>query len=261
MSNLPAVYGNLPQVDETNMLHDEAKKGGALKVSLNHKENAGKFVFSDGTVLDKIEGVSLIAWRMSRSFWQGKGKPRICFSDNYYEPSPSVDNPVSASCQRCPAAVYGRETPEKNQLATRFDLNLQPSKMKGELCAECHDLLLMDKNRVPFIMQFKGTSKIALENKLKAQIKKAQGQKVPACCVEFDIVSEQRQSKGGDDYFAVDLDNFRLADDPSDNISAYNVYSQAAQNIVQNMHDEHATMDKEQTVNEVGVDPQDNIPF
>ena len=196
--------------------------------------------------------------------FQGKGKPRACWSNNYYEPSPDVERPICGSCNRCPAAVYGRRTDEKDEIAGKLNLNLPPSKLADSLCKEINDLLLMDKNNVPFIMQFKGTSKIALEKKLKPQLTKAKAQKIPMCCVEFDIVSEKRTSKGGDEYFAIDLDNFRLSENPQDRVGAYKVYSSVANDLVDEMHTKHSDMDKENMSKPGGPPPFDNddqIPF
>ena len=269
-NNLPAVYNNLPTINEDDMLHEEAARGGVLKVSLNHKENAGKFVYSDGTVTAKIESVSLLSWQMSRSFFQGPGKPRICWSDDFYNPSLSVENPVNEDCTSCFAAVYARTTPEKDRFAKEKELNLRPDQLKNSLCTGINDIVMLGSDKIPFIIQFKGTAAMALNQKLKPQLKKAKAQGVPMCCVEFDIIAQQKKSKSGDDYFTMDLDNFRYSENPAASVEAFNIFSAAAKEFVSKMHKEHSDMDSKASVppgseipmpEEPPFDSSDEIPF
>lgn len=232
MSNLPAD----PRALSTMFWKDMSQEDFSVpRVVLaqgmgKHKLSQGKFVYNTGTILPSLEGCKLIVPTKTRVLYNFNNKAR-CSSDNFYQPSQRIANPVSESCLTCPVGTWG-ESDLKNKIAEEIKpKSYNPNK---PLCNETYNLLMADKNWNLFFIGFQKTQLKAVSEKLFTRLRHSFGGNAPFH-VSFDITSHPVG-----EYYNVEFNNFKLLDEDerAKGAEAYQNWHDRAQGVLARQHKE-----------------------
>lgn len=146
---------------------DFAIPHGKLGQPMSRKGEPGKYNLSSGVSFTNMR-VKLLAPLKTRVLY-GKGMSvrSLCGSDNFYNPAPRFQPPISASCLTCYAAEWGDDD-QKVALAATLE---RKGNIKPPLCKETYNLLMVDDKNQPFFMAFQGTALKAVSEKLLTVLK------------------------------------------------------------------------------------------
>lgn len=226
----------------------------------------GKFNFNNGSHRDDMLECKLIVPSKTRVLYAGRGRSR-CASDNYYEPSKRIVNPVSPNCLACPLSQW-ETNPEKEAMAkelgadSKLDLN-------KPLCAEVFNLLMADKDWNLFFIGFQKTQLKVVKDKLFSRLKYGFNGE-PPFQVAFDM-KLKKVSGANKSYYEVEFENFRVAPDKQRGAELVAMWKSRAAEVLAHQHEE---MDKQhdgpRTVNDPpmptaqdapDIDTEEKLPF
>lgn len=211
------------------------------------KGEPGKFNFNTGLSVAAMLHCVLIVPRKTRVLYQGKGKSR-CASDNFYEPSRRISEPVTTNCLTCPLAQWG-DDPVKNEWAQKIG----DSKYDGKkpLCTETYNLLMADNKWNLFNIGFQKVQLKTVSEKLFTRLRYNFGG-VPPFHVAFDM--EATRVSGNDRvYYTVDFKNFRELDEEGKS-RATSIYQGWKDRFGDALAKQHEDMDNEKS------EPKDVTP-
>jgi hypothetical protein len=198
---------------------------------------AGHFNFNNGKSVPMMEKCKLLVPNKTRVLYQSNSKKARCSSDNFYEPSRRVAEPICGNCMTCYAAEWG-ELPEKEELAKEIG---KQGSLNPPLCKETYNLLMLDIDNAPFFIKFQGTQLKIVSQKLFSRLQYEFGQYQPYQ-VGFDMALELVQ-KPGVKYYSVVFNDFYHVEEGADKIAAiYSSHRQQAQGLLAS---QHAAMDAE----------------
>src|SRR5262245_17493408 len=157
MSNLPSIqnvndnfFGET--IDQSTFKPPRIVLGQA---SSTGKEK-GKFNMPDGSCVDTLSKVILIASSQSRVLYRGKRQSALCASDNFWVPSKRISQPLHNDCRQCPYQAWDNEN-IKHELARKNNLSI--TNFQRPLCKASYDLIMADEHRNPFVISFQGTQR------------------------------------------------------------------------------------------------------
>jgi hypothetical protein len=191
---------------------------------------AGKFVFNTGEVRDSMLECKLLVPTKTRVLY-GAGSAR-CASDNFFNPSDRIQNPVSANCLTCPVAQWG-EDPLKDKVAEETKpKNYNPKK---PLCNETYNLLMADKDWNLFFIKFQKTQLKIVSEKLFTRLRYNFGANPP-----YEVAFDLKSVPVDDTYFNIEFDNFRVIPDEQKTVAqdAYMSWSSRAKDVLAKQHKE-----------------------
>lgn len=214
---------------------------------------SGHFNFSSGKSVELLTNVKLILPKKTRVLYAGNNRAR-CKSDNYYQPSKFVPNPISSNCLTCPAAQWGEDN-QKAEIAAEVGAK----DVNKPLCTETYNLFMADEQWMPFWANFQKTQLKIVGEQLFTRLRYEYGH-VPPYGVAFNMSLKKIES-GMQNYFNVVFSDFRVLEDYGPGKTLYNMYSQRAQEM---LAQEHEQMDKAHDKEKEAIpvfDQDEPIPF
>ena len=218
------------------------------------KGKPGHFNYSNGKSIELIENVKLILPKKTRVLYQGNNRAR-CKSDNFYQPSAYVQDPISNDCLKCPAAQWG----DRDRVKVALAEELQVKDVEKPLCSETYNLLMADGNWMPFWANFQKAQLKIVGEQLFSRLRYDYNH-VPPYGVAFDMRLKKIEN-GMNSYYTVTFDSFRVLDSYEPGAKLYQALSKRAQEI---LAQEHENMDRahDQAASEPpGFDANEEIPF
>jgi hypothetical protein len=154
----------------------------------------GHFNFTTGESLQILPGVVLLGIIKGWVLYGGKGKkPARCASDDGLVPAMRIANPISTTCDACPANKWG-EDELKDMIMQETG---QDAKGEKPICNNTRSVTLADSNGFPLILTVKThNSKIVDDFLSLGVLQNAKRLKVHPLACAFDITLEAIPGQG-----------------------------------------------------------------
>ena len=216
------------EMDPSDFSIDRAYVG--QKTSKNPKAVKGHFNFSSGTSTPLVENCKLIVPTKGRVLYGGPKGRALCASDNFMEPSPRIQTPVSKSCLDCPLKDWDYN--EDKQLWSEKMITDHPIDLKKPLCQDSYSMLMATDKWAPFFISFQKTQIAVLKKQLLSRLRTEWFKHAPFH-VAFDMGLKDEGT-----YYSVTFTNFREVEDKSMGTGLYQAWKSRASEAVAKQYEE-----------------------
>lgn len=210
-------------------------RGGA-KIGMFNYQNK-----PDWEPSDKIEHVVLLkAVRTRVLYGPTFESPARCGSDNFNFPSSRIKNPISNSCNHCPASQWVESLDNMGyDVREQLIAELKPKKTgNAPLCATTYNLIVVDKRMFPFVLQAQRTQIKNVDNNLINRLRFS-GQRIFAQA--FDISLRKMETADGS-WYEYSFDNFRQTENVDEYQKFHSMFKTSGEQV---LAEQHAAMDAE----------------
>lgn len=183
------------------------------KSSKNPSYVKGEFNFMSGSSTPIVKECKLVVPTKGRVLYGGPKGKALCGSDNFMDPSPRFETPVSSSCMECPLKDWDFNE-DKSHWAKRLDTPHKPD-LEKPLCQESYTMLMATSDWSPFFMSFQ-KSQIQLIKKQLLSVLRTKWMGTAPFHVAFDM-----GLKDEGNWYSVTFSNFREASSPEMGTAMY----------------------------------------